>query len=157
MSANPVVERLDVSAYRIPTDSPESDGTLEWNNTTLVVVEVRSDGKSGVGYGFADTATAALIRDKLSQIVVHSDALAVQTAWLAMARSIRNLGCPGIASMAISSVDVALWDLKAKLLNLPALKMFGAVRDAIPVYGSGRFTSYSIPELQRQLAGWAEA
>src|SRR5689334_23009255 len=112
MTSNPVVERLDVSAYQIPTDSPESDGTLEWHNTTLIVVEVRSDGKSGVGYGFADTATAALIRDKLSQIVLHSDALAVQTAWLAMVRSIRNLGRPGIASMAISSVDIALWDLK---------------------------------------------
>ena len=157
MTTNPVIERLDVSAYQIPTDSPESDGTLEWSSTTLVVVEVRADGKSGIGYSFADTATAALIRDKLRQIIVNSDALAVQASWRAMIRSIRNLGRPGIASMAISAVDVALWDLKARLLNLPVLKLFGAVRDAIPVYGSGGFTSYSIPELQRQLAGWAEA
>jgi len=157
MTTNPVIERLDVSAYQIPTDSPESDGTLEWSSTTLVVVEVRADGKSGIGYSFADTATATLIRDKLKQTIVNSDALAVQTSWLAMIRSIRNLGRPGIASMAISAVDVALWDLKARLLNFPALKLFGAVRDAIPVYGSGGFTSYSIPELQRQLAGWAEA
>src|SRR5689334_22821754 len=157
MTSNPVIERLDVSAYQIPTDSPESDGTLEWSNTILVVVEVRSDGKSGVGYSFADTATAALIRDKLSHIVVRTDALAVQASWLAMVRSIRNLGRPGVTSMAISAVDVALWDLKARLLNLPVLKLFGAVRDAMPVYGSGGFTSYSIPELQRQLAGWAEA
>lgn len=157
MISNPVIERLDVSAYQIPTDSPESDGTLEWSNTTLVVVEVRAGGKIGIGYGFADTATATLIQNKLSQIVVHADALAVQAAWQGMVRSIRNLGRPGIASMAISAVDVALWDLKAKLLNVPALKLLGAVRDAVPIYGSGGFTSYSIAELQRQLAEWAQA
>ena len=157
MTSNPIVERLEVSAYQIPTESAESDGTLEWSSTTLVVVEVHANGESGVGYGFADTATATLIRDGLSQIVVRTDAFAVQASWLAMVRSIRNLGRPGIASMAISAVDVALWDLKARLLNLPVLNLLGAVRDAIPVYGSGGFTSYSISELQRQLAGWVEA
>jgi L-alanine-DL-glutamate epimerase-like enolase superfamily enzyme len=157
MTTDPAIERLDVSAFKIPTDSLESDGTLEWSHTTLVVVEAHADGKTGVGYSFADTATAALIQDKFRQIIVHRDAFAVQASWRAMVRSIRNLGRPGIASMAISSVDVALWDLKAKLLNLPAFRLLGAVRDSVPVYGSGGFTSYSIPELQRQLAGWAEA
>ena len=60
-----------------------------------------------------------------------------------MLHSIRNLGRPGICSMAISAVDTALWDLKARLLDLPLVSLFGQVRDAMPIYGSGGFTSYS--------------
>ena len=61
-----------------------------------------------------------------------------------MTRAVRNLGRPGVAAMAISAVDVALWDLKARLLELPLARLLGAVHDAVPVYGSGGFTSYSL-------------
>ena len=81
----------------------------------------------------------------------------VPGAWSAMVAAIRNLGRPGIASMAISAVDTALWDLKARLLELPLVTLLGAVHDAVPVYGSGGFTSYSIEQLQEQLAGWVAA
>jgi L-alanine-DL-glutamate epimerase-like enolase superfamily enzyme len=74
-----------------------------------------------------------------------------------MVRSIRNLGRPGIASMAISAVDVALWDLKARLLNTSLLGLLGKIRDHVSVYGSGGFTSYSLQQLQNQLSGWAAA
>ncbi|HEY1371433.1 MAG TPA: enolase C-terminal domain-like protein [Candidatus Binatia bacterium] len=149
------IDRIEVSAYTIPTDFPESDGTLEWSATTIVVVEARGGGKCGIGYSFADTATARLIMDKLAPLVTGRETLDVQASWLAMVRAIRNLGRPGIASMAIAAVDVALWDLKARLLDLPLVELFGRMRDAIPVYGSGGFTSYSIQQLQAQLGGWA--
>jgi L-alanine-DL-glutamate epimerase-like enolase superfamily enzyme len=61
-------------------------------------------------------------------------------AWLAMVHAIRNLGRPGVASMAIDAVDNALWDLKARLLGPPLAVFFGRVRDRVPVYGSGGFT-----------------
>ena len=86
--------------------------------------------------------------------VAGRDAMDVQGAWAAMTRAIRNDGRPGIASMAISAVDVALWDLKARLLELPLAALLGRYRDAVPVYGSGGFTSYSIDRLQEQLSGW---
>ena len=149
------IERLDLSVFKIPTDFPESDGTLEWSDTTAVVVEAFAGGKHGIGYSFADTATAQLIRDKLAGVVVGMDAMAVQASWLAMVRAIRNLGRPGIVSMAISAVDVALWDLKARLLDVPLVTLLGKIRDQIPVYGSGGFTSYSFQQLQDQLGGWA--
>jgi L-alanine-DL-glutamate epimerase-like enolase superfamily enzyme len=155
MARTPNIDRIDVSAYTIPTDSPESDGTLEWSATTVVVVEARGGGKCGLGYSFADTATARLIADKLAPLLTGGDAMNVQASWLAAVRAIRNLGRPGIASMAIAAVDVALWDLKARLLELPLIELFGRMRDSIPVYGSGGFTSYSIPQLQEQLGGWA--
>jgi L-alanine-DL-glutamate epimerase-like enolase superfamily enzyme len=73
-----------------------------------------------------------------------------------MVQAIRNPGRPGVASMAIAAVDTALWDLKARLLKLPLVSLFGAARESIPVYGSGGFTSYSVEQLQQQLAGWAD-
>ncbi|HXH14287.1 MAG TPA: hypothetical protein VNP04_31565 [Alphaproteobacteria bacterium] len=148
------VERLDVTAYRIPADAPESDGTLAWDHTTIVLVEAAANGVSGLGYTYADAATARLIEAQLADIVQGCDAMAVPGTWGAMVQAIRNLGRPGIASMAIAAVDTALWDLKARLLGLPLVTLLGSVREGVPIYGSGSFTSYSIAELQQQLGGW---
>src|SRR5919109_5319148 len=149
-----VVEQLDVSVYRVPTDFPESDGTLTWEQTTIVVVEVRAGGVCGLGYTYADTATAQFIRDHLAEVVRGRDAMAVSGAWTAMLHAVRNLGRTGVAAMAIAAVDSALWDLKARLLELPLVTLLGAVRCSVPVYGSGGFTSYSVERLQAQLSGW---
>jgi L-alanine-DL-glutamate epimerase-like enolase superfamily enzyme len=113
------IEHIAVSAYTVPTDFPESDGTLKWDKTTLVVVEATADGQRGLGYTYADLATAQLINDRLALVVQGRDAMAVAGAWAAMVHEIRNLGRPGIVSMGIAAVDAALWDLKARLLDLP--------------------------------------
>jgi L-alanine-DL-glutamate epimerase-like enolase superfamily enzyme len=118
-------------------------------------VHARSGGVTGVGYSYADTATATLIHDHLAGVVRGRDAFSTEGCWAAMIHSVRNLGRRGIAAMAISAVDNALWDLKAKLLGVPLLELLGQVRQAVPVYGSGGFTSYSIDELQQQLGRWA--
>ena len=148
------VEQLDVSGYRVPTDFPESDGTLEWDHTTVVIVEAIAGGVRGLGYTYADTATAHFIRDHLGDVVRGRDAMAVSGAWTAMLHAVRNLGHTGVAAMAVAAVDSALWDLKARLLELPLVTLLGAVREGVPVYGSGGFTSYSVKQLQAQLGGW---
>jgi L-alanine-DL-glutamate epimerase-like enolase superfamily enzyme len=148
------VDRIEVSAFTVPTDAPESDGTLDWDHTTIVVVHLTAAGVTGLGYTYADTATAELINSRLGEIVLGRDAMHVEGSYVAMVHAVRNLGRPGIASMAIAAVDAALWDVKARLLGLPLVSLLGAVRDAVPIYGSGGFTSYSIDRLQRQLAGW---
>lgn len=150
------IDRLDVSAYIIPTDYPESDGTLEWDKTTLVLVEAKAADHRGLGYTYADTGTARVIKEQLAEQVQGRDAMNVPECWMAMYRSIRNLGRPGIVSTAMAAVDAALWDLKARLLNLPLVTLLGPVHKGVPVYGSGGFTSYSIEQLERQLGGWAE-
>lgn len=144
-----------VAAYRIPTDAPESDGTLEWRATTLVAVHLEAGGRVGFGYTYADKATATLIHEKLLPEVAGKDPLALNARWLDMARAIRNLGRPGIASMAISAADAALWDLKGKLLDASVADLLGLARSEVPVYGSGGFTSYTSDELCEQLGGWA--
>ncbi len=75
-------------------------------------------------------------------------------AWRAMTAAVRNEGRPGVGRMAISAVDVALWDVKAKLLGLPLFRLLGAVRDRVMAYGSGGFTSYTDARLAGQLGGW---
>jgi len=153
-SAAPI-EDLAVNAYTIPTDGPESDATYKWASTTLVLVEISAEGKTSLGYSYADIATAVLIEQSLKPILLQHDALDVNASWEEMVGAVRNLGRPGIASMAISAVDNSLWDLKARLLEIPLASLLGAFRKAIPIYGSGGFTSYSIEELRDQLGGWA--
>lgn len=148
------IERLDVSAYTVPTDFPESDGTYTWDKTTIVIVEAQAGGEHGIGYSYADLSTATLIKEMLVDIVQGRDAMNVPGCWLAMVEAIRNLGRPGIASMAIAAVDSALWDLKARLLDVALVTLLGATRESVPVYGSGGFTSYSRQQLQRQLGDW---
>jgi L-alanine-DL-glutamate epimerase-like enolase superfamily enzyme len=151
------IERIEVSAYTIPTDAPESDGTLEWHQTTLVLVQASAGGRTGIGYSYANRATGVLIADTLKGVVQGRDALDVEGAWQAMVAAIRNLGRPGISSMGVAAVDNALWDLKARLLDVPLVHLLGAARDAMPVYGSGGFTSYTIERLQQQLGGWVRS
>jgi L-alanine-DL-glutamate epimerase-like enolase superfamily enzyme len=151
------ISRVAASVYTVPTDAPESDGTLEWTATTMVVVEVAAGAGptvNGIGYTYGHAAVATLIRDLLAPLVVGGDPMAVSRHWVAMTRAIRNQGRPGLASMAIAAVDAALWDLKARLLDVPLVTLLGSLHDALPVYGSGGFTSYPIDRLQRQLAGW---
>lgn len=148
------IGKVDVSVYKVPTDAPEADGTYAWDSTTMVLVEVEAGGFRGLGYTYADAATGHLIEELLAGIVCGHDAMNVPECWEAMVHSIRNLGRPGICSMAIAAVDVALWDLKARLLDVSLVTLLGSVRDSVPVYGSGGFTSYSIEKLQAQLGGW---
>ncbi|NTV11575.1 MAG: mandelate racemase, partial [Zoogloea sp.] len=149
------IESISVSSYTVPTERPESDGTLEWSATTLVLARIAAGGRRGLGYGYADTATARLIPDRFAPLLAGRDAFAINARGQDMAVAVRNLGRPGICAMAISIVDTALWDLKAKCLGLPLATLLGPARSAIPVYGSGGFTSYDIPALQSQLGGWA--
>ncbi len=149
------VDRLDLSVYTVPTPEPESDGTLAWSATTVVVAEPAAGGQTGLGFTYHTGACADFIDRELRDAVVGADVLDVGGTWSEMVRRIRNFGRPGIASAAIAAVDVGLWDLKAKVLGLPLMSLLGAVRHDVPVYGSGGFTSYSETQLCDQLGGWA--
>jgi L-alanine-DL-glutamate epimerase-like enolase superfamily enzyme len=150
-------ERLQADAHTIPTDRPESDGTLEWDSTTIVVVEARADGRIGLGYTYTDAAAADVVTGKLAEVVEGRDALAVAAAHEAMGRALRNVGRPGLAWCALSAVDLALWDLKARLLDLPLARLLDPVREELPIYGSGGFCSYGPDEVAEQLGGWVDA
>jgi L-alanine-DL-glutamate epimerase-like enolase superfamily enzyme len=150
------LKRVTSAAYEIPTDAPEADGTLEWDRTVLVVVEVEAGGQTGLGYTYSDGSIVQLIQGKLSSVTSGHSAFEIATVNKALWRSIRNLGRSGLVATAISAVDAALWDLKAKLLKTSVAALLGCRRDTVPIYGSGGFTTYSDRQLRDQLSGWAE-
>ena len=156
MTREAPITAVRADAYTVPTDAPESDGTFAWDATTMVLVSIEAGGRRGIGYTYASSASATLVNDALAPRLVGREALDTTARDVDMARAVRNLGRDGVAAMAISAVDVALWDLKGKLLGASLADLLGPARDAIPAYGSGGFTSYDIATLCRQLAGWAE-
>lgn len=138
----------------MPTDFPESDGTAEWDSTTLILVELGAENFAGLGYIYSHECCVTLIRETLFPIVRGKNPFLISALRNEMNLAVRNFGRHGIASSAIAAVEIALWDLKAKILNLPLVKLFGAVREQIPVYGSGGFTSYSDKQLREQFQKW---
>jgi L-alanine-DL-glutamate epimerase-like enolase superfamily enzyme len=148
------VEEVTWAAYRVPTDAPEADGTYAWDATTMVVVHVRAGGQVGLGWTYGAAAGGHLVDEVLAPQVKGRCALDVTGAYHAMHRAVRNVGRPGVAATAISAVDVALWDLKARLLGIRLGRLLGTVRETVPVYGSGGFTSYDDRQLATQLRDW---
>jgi L-alanine-DL-glutamate epimerase-like enolase superfamily enzyme len=154
MRVNVPIRKVRARAFTIPTDKPEADGTISWNSTTLIVVEVFGGNVVGVAYTYAGASITSLIESELAETIAGLDAMDPQAAWRAMQRAVRNLGREGLAATAISAIDAALYDLKARILEVPLATLLGTYRDAIPIYGSGGFTTYSDEELESQLGGW---
>lgn len=148
------VTGLHAAAYTIPTEVPEADGTLAWDHTTLVVARAECGQISGMGWTYGHPACVDVITGNLTSHVVGRDTLDVGAAFDAMTKAVRNIGRSGIAGQALSAVDVALWDLKSRLLGVPLHRLLGAVRDTVSVYGSGGFTTYDDHQLRNQLTGW---
>jgi L-alanine-DL-glutamate epimerase-like enolase superfamily enzyme len=150
----PMIEDLECAVYTVPTDQGEADGTATWQSTTCVTVQVAAGGHIGLGYTYGPAACAGVIRDQLRDIVLGRPAFAVSGTWEALVRHCRNAGRPGIVSMAIAAVDSALWDLAARLVDLPLASLLGRAKDVVPVYGSGGFTTYDDATLRSQLEHW---
>jgi L-alanine-DL-glutamate epimerase-like enolase superfamily enzyme len=142
--------RLEATAYTVPCDAPESDGTFAWDSTTIVVVEAEHDGERGLGYTYGPPALVSLVRDTLAPAVDGPAG-----AFDAMVAAVRNMGPWGLAMYAVSAVDIALWDLTARRLGVALTELLGRRRDAVEIYGSGGFCNYSDEQLRRQLGGWA--
>jgi L-alanine-DL-glutamate epimerase-like enolase superfamily enzyme len=151
---NETIDHCDVDAFKVPTDLPESDGTAEWDSTTLVCVRLSAGKTRGLGYTYSHEGCVPLIRQKLFALIRGRDAMDNRLYWEHMNATVRNFGKRGIAAAAIAAVDTALWDLKARLLGTPLVRLLGAVRDKIPVYGSGGFTSYTDKQLRAQFENW---
>lgn len=157
--ADVTVDDVSVHAFTVPTDGPdgrESDGTLEWDSTTMVLVEAHGGGRTGLGYTYGDVSVATFVESKLAGVVRGVDAMAPAAAWRAQQDAIRNAGQPGVGAMAVAAVDIALWDLEARLLDLPLYRVLPSYRDGLPVYGSGGFTNYPVGRLTEQLADWVD-
>jgi L-alanine-DL-glutamate epimerase-like enolase superfamily enzyme len=155
---NARVEAIEVDAYEVPTSTEEeSDGTLVWDSTTIVVVQLRCGEHIGLGYTYGHPSVGQVIESKLASILREADPLMPQKTWCEMQMQSRQMGHEGIAAMAISAVDVALWDLKARLLGVCLADALPRYREQVPIYGSGGFCNYSREQLREQAQGWVDA
>jgi len=151
------VDSIRATAYTIPTETDEeSDGTLVWDSTSIVVVEIGCGEVRGVGYTYADPSVVPLVESKLAPLVEGSDPLAPQRTWAQMQVQTRQLGHAGLAAMAVSAVDIALWDLKARLLDVCLADLLGRYRESVPIYGSGGFCNLTAEQLRDQVRGWMQ-
>lgn len=154
----PLIDRLSVQVFDVPTAStPESDGTADWSSTTMVLVELGAREFSGLGYSYVHAAAAKLVSDVLAPCVVGANPCAVPEIHSRMIRAVRNQGRPGIAACAISAIDIALWDLKARMLGIALSELFGPARDSVPVYASGGFTSTPLDAVAKEIEGYVAA
>jgi len=154
-SSEPKIADTTATAYTVPTDAPEADGTFAWSSTTMVVVEMRCGDAIGLGYTYTHKTAAPLARELMKEHVERRSPFDTNALFSSMRKAQRNYGREGIAATALSAIDIALWDLKAKLLGKPLCSVLGQMREGAPVYGSGGFTTYSDEQLQKQLGGWA--
>ncbi|HXS12567.1 MAG TPA: enolase C-terminal domain-like protein [Acidobacteriaceae bacterium] len=154
ITSEPKIAETTATAFTIPTDAPEADGTFAWDSTTLVVVEMKCESATGFGYTYSHKTAAPLARELMKKQVEGHSPFDTNALFSAMRKAQRNYGRDGIAATALSAIDVALWDLKAKLLGRPLCSVLGQMREGAPVYGSGGFTTYSDEQLRGQLGGW---
>lgn len=151
-----LIEKVEIAAFTIPTDAPEADGTLSWDSTTLVLAEIQGGGHTGTGYTYGHSAAAAMAKHFAETCLQGKPAFDIPALHAAMLGKARNNGQQGICAVAISALDIALWDLKARSLDVPLAKLLGQRSDSVEAYGSGGFTSYSDRQLREQLEGWAD-
>ena len=130
--SDPQIRKIEINAYTIPTDAPEADGTLEWNATTLIVAELTAGNLVGTGYTYGNRATAEMAQTLAEKCLLHQSPFDIPRLYQSMLRAARNDGTRGIAAMAISALDVALWDLKARLLACPVAQLLGRAHERVP-------------------------
>ncbi|MFZ0743519.1 MAG: enolase C-terminal domain-like protein [Terracidiphilus sp.] len=154
--SQPTIEAVDISVFTIPTDAPEADGTLSWSSTTLVLAEIKGGGATGLGYTYGNQAISIVARHVAERCLVGQRIFDIPQLHQSMRRQVRNDGNQGITAMAISTLDIAVWDLKARLLDCSIADLVGSAQTSVAAYGSGGFTSYSNTQLAKQLSGWVK-
>lgn len=151
------IRKVEIGVYTVPTDAAEADGTYRWNSTTLIVAQMTAGNVTGLGYTYGNKAIATVAEHLVEKCLAGQPAYEIPRLNESMMNAVRNSGSRGIAAMAISMLDVALWDVKARLLGCSVAQLLGRMRERVPVYGSGGFTSYSDAQLKKQLGGWVDA
>ena len=152
-----VIDGVDVDVYRFPTPGPEADGTLTWDATTAVAVTLHGDGTTGLGWTYSSPAAASVIATHFTPLLCGRGVHDITETAAAMQKAARNFGASGLVGQAISAVDIALWDLKAKLAGLPLTTLLGGCRTTVAIYGSGGFVSSSDAELSKDVSAWKAA
>ena len=132
-----------------PEGKPIQDATIltpkkDSGGRGQIFVHIKTDENiEGLGMTYASPGVIDVIESSLKKELIGKDPLDIEQLWNDMYWKVRGFGRKGIAFCAISAIDIGLWDLKGKYVNLPLYKLLGAYTDSVPVYGSGGWTNFS--------------
>ncbi len=144
------ITEIQSAVLSVPTRKPMA---LEFSEHRLVAAEIHTDeGLAGLGYSLAfggggAEAMQVYLETRLKPLLLGEDPLFVERLWERMYRADRGIKRQGVAAYALSALDIALWDLLGKRAGLPLYKLWGAVTDRAPAYGSGGWSRYSTADL----------
>ena len=149
---------LDVYSISTPIPNPVSDSSFTIPSAGMIVVRVTtSEGLSGYGTTFSvsvPTSVPEFILKTIKPVVIGKDPHAFTDIWNAMFSAVRSVGRKGFAFSALSAVDIAIWDLRGKILGLPVFRMLGGTKRQIPTYASGGWLSWTLDETIDIMKGW---
>ncbi|MCH8115744.1 MAG: mandelate racemase/muconate lactonizing enzyme family protein [Chloroflexi bacterium] len=126
---------------------------------TDIFVHIKTDeGLEGLGVGQARPphAIREIIERELKDLFIGEDPFNIEKLWNDMFWRMRNYARKGVALQALSSIDIALWDLKARALGLPLYRLLNPRYESVPVYGSGGWTNMTEEELVEEALGFVE-
>jgi L-alanine-DL-glutamate epimerase-like enolase superfamily enzyme len=144
------ITAIDACVLTVPTSKQMA---LEFPHHRLVIAEIATDeGLEGMGYslvfgGAGADSVLSYLDERLKPLLLGEDPLAIERLWEKMYRGDRGVRRVGLAGMALSVLDIALWDLAGKAAKLPLYKLWGAVTDRVACYGSGGWGKYAEKDL----------
>src|SRR4030095_6579904 len=144
------IATIDSAILKIPTRKPIA---LDFPHHSLVVAHAHTEEAStGLGYtlalgGGGVESVQAYLRTRLAPLLTGQDPLMVERLWERMYRADRGIKRQGVAAYALSALDIALWDIVGQAAGLPLYKLWGALTDRVPAYGSGGWPNYTLADL----------
>ncbi len=152
-----VIHNPEVFIFQDATMFPSLSGAKGWDELFVhVSTDEGIDGFAPGGRGASVDSIRAVIEKGLKEALINEDPFDIEYLWNRMFWLVRGYGRKGVAFCAISAVDIALWDLKAKALGLPLYKLLGPYTNSVPIYGSGGWTNLSEKELVEEQLSYVE-
>lgn len=141
------IKEVIVHLVSMPVTGGFADATRKVESVGYTVVRIiTNSGVEGIGVTYHEVggeATKLLIEKNIAPRLIGRDPFETEVIWMDMFQHLRGVGRKGLMFCALSAIDIALWDIKGKVLNLPLYKLFGGNQKRVPVYGSGGWTSYT--------------
>jgi L-alanine-DL-glutamate epimerase-like enolase superfamily enzyme len=151
------IAKFDIHLVASPVPGNFADSTRKVETIGLLVLRVTTDqGLEGIGITYHEVggeATRELIRHDIAHRLIGRDPFETDALWHELFHYLRGVGRKGLTFCALSAVDIALWDLKGKILGMPLHRLLGGNRTRVPVYASGGWTSYDDDQLVDEMKG----
>ncbi|MCI9296256.1 MAG: mandelate racemase/muconate lactonizing enzyme family protein [Lachnospiraceae bacterium] len=150
-----LIKDVKVHLVSMPVKGGFADATRKVESIGYTIVKITTeDGVEGFGVTYHEVggeATKLLIEKNIAPRIMDKDPFETEVIWQDLVQYLRGVGRKGLMFCALSAVDIALWDIKGKILDMPLYRLFGGNQTKVPVYGSGGWTSYTDEELVEEM------